>query len=52
MDIFRRVKAILENQKFSEIEIIGRGAYGLVLKSKNPEKYYRAIKVQLIREED
>ncbi|KAL4445136.1 hypothetical protein ABPG74_021949 [Tetrahymena malaccensis] len=50
--IYDKVKVILEEQKFTELEIIGRGSYGLVLKVKNQQGFERAIKVQLINADD
>lgn len=34
--LFLKVKEILEEQKFSDLDIIGRGSYGLVIKVRNP----------------
>ncbi|KAL4497092.1 hypothetical protein ABPG72_002248 [Tetrahymena utriculariae] len=50
--IYDKVKVILEEQKFTDIEIIGRGSFGLVLKVKNQQGFERAIKVQLINADD
>lgn len=50
--MYEKVKGILEEQKFSELDIIGRGSYGLVLKAKNPQGFERAIKVQLVNADD